>query len=712
MITTNLNNLLSALAPAAAPQAAPVAVLGAQSMRFDAALLEAAKTVRDGSGQSVERTLTPKVAQALQGLFDQLAQKSADQLRQWASQPAQLKPVVEALAQAQGLSPDETTELKAMAPLAVQSLVQALDGSKVETASVAKLETPGNISGPQGREPGTPADPATTFLPSAPLASLSEQPLTLAAVTQAPPTVLAPLHPAKDERSTFAQAAAMSQVAAWVPTIVSTRTDGGWSRDSAVSLSSQPVAATAGAAANAAATVTVSTSQTMQSSKDAEAAPAAAVQAPAAVQEEASANAAIAQAPQELAAQPVAVSVPSNSDLDVPVSAPAVPAAPGQAAVQASSQAPQAPSARNTVERAPVAPRSEAELNLDFKISAPDQGNAQPAVESGTLFVLKGDGSTQGSVTVAPSAPAAAQAQPSSTVPQGPAATAGQALPALQTAVAFAPSTTPTPPSTMPSAPTSTAPQQAPAPGASAQAAVLSQQPVVAQAQLPVLTTVVAAAPQAFSVDRTVTEPPKGTATDDAASTGPSGPSSALENSAGFQALKRGSQEDAPQPGLNFGQEALRNLASQVTKELGIRDAAFKQVSDAIADASAETNRLVIKLKPANLGEVQVDLTVEGGKVTAKLLASTPEVRDAFVRDLPAFKANLEAQGLRIDQLSVAVRSGSSSTAQGQSQGRPQGQPWDLQRAPNQAGAPVPSALPSGAWASPALNDQRFSALA
>ncbi len=122
MITNNLNNLLSALAPASAPQASPVAVLGAQSMRFDAALLEAAKTVRDGNGQSVERALTPKVDQALQSLFDQLAQKPAEQLRQWASQPEQLKPVVEALAQARGLNPEETTELNAMAPLATRSL--------------------------------------------------------------------------------------------------------------------------------------------------------------------------------------------------------------------------------------------------------------------------------------------------------------------------------------------------------------------------------------------------------------------------------------------------------------------------------------------------------------------------------------------------------------------------------------------------------------
>src|SRR5665213_3537538 len=132
MITNNLNNLLSAVTQTTASPASPVAMIGAQSMRFDAALLEAAKTVRDGDGQSVEKTLTPKVQQALQSLFDQLAQKPAEQLRQWAMQPESLKPTVDALARAQGLDPEETAKLNAMAPLAAKSLVHALDGFKAE----------------------------------------------------------------------------------------------------------------------------------------------------------------------------------------------------------------------------------------------------------------------------------------------------------------------------------------------------------------------------------------------------------------------------------------------------------------------------------------------------------------------------------------------------------------------------------------------------
>jgi flagellar hook-length control protein FliK len=188
---------------------------------------------------------------------------------------------------------------------------------------------------------------------------------------------------------------------------------------------------------------------------------------------------------------------------------------------------------------------------------------------------------------------------------------------------------------------------------------------------------------------------------------------SALEQSAGFRALERSSHDDAPQTGLGTGQESLRQVLKQVARELGVRETAFTQVSEALAQAGKENSRLVIKLKPASLGEVQVDLSVEGGKLNARLLASTVEVRDAFVRDLPAFKASLEAQGLKIDQLSVAVRAESNFNPQGRNQGQSQPQGWSFQRPLAPAAPELNAALSGATWSGPAsFNDQRFSALA
>src|SRR5262245_45332614 len=72
-------DLLSALAHSAAPQVVASNGGNAQNTRFDAAMLDAAKTLRDGSQEGVEGTLTPKVEHALETLLQALSQQPADQ---------------------------------------------------------------------------------------------------------------------------------------------------------------------------------------------------------------------------------------------------------------------------------------------------------------------------------------------------------------------------------------------------------------------------------------------------------------------------------------------------------------------------------------------------------------------------------------------------------------------------------------------------------
>ena len=725
MITQPNMNLLSALAPAAAPQAVPViGSASAQNLRFDAVLLEAAKVVRDGSGPEVGTTLTPKVEHALESLLDQLAQQPVENLRQWASQPDGLKPAVQALAQAQGLDPEETASLVKLAPLASKSLVQAYESAKEVIVNTANTATPGISSGPQGREPGTTVDPAKTFEPSAPRAL-------------------------KDERSTELPAT-LAQAIAWAPVMaVSTRTDVGTGADSSLSLSSQPIAPAAAPVANGPAPVIVNVSDPQAApSPLAAAVPVAAPQSPSAV----SVSLPSENAFQASEASPVQSASPAPRQATT-VSAPrasagskteAVPAAAEElsaAIVQsAPSTAPVAEtrSSVSTNAAAPQAVRNEAptknavEASLDFKIGNAPTNSPRTVVDESTLFVVNSDGSSQGVQQVSkPTAdePQAVQAQPQA--PQG--VKAETALPQ-----AFRPEATFQAPSTASAAPTAV---PAPAP-ATTQAPIAASAPVVAQPAGPSFSPTI---PQAASSSTVVTTPapaeapttvpmqavqavpvqsvdaagPQGASPKASSTDAPDAPSRsfeplALQNSAGFQSLTRSQHDDAPQSGMAFGQETLRHLVTQVARELGIREAAFTQVSDALANAGVkETSRLTIKLKPASLGEVQVDLSVDGGKLNARLIASTPEVRDAFVRDLPAFKAGLEAQGLKIDQLSVAVRAESQFNPQGQSQPQQQPQPQDVWR--NMASVPAgPDTAPStfSAWSSPALNDQLFSALA
>lgn len=179
------------------------------------------------------------------------------------------------------------------------------------------------------------------------------------------------------------------------------------------------------------------------------------------------------------------------------------------------------------------------------------------------------------------------------------------------------------------------------------------------------------------------------------------------------QAEVRGALAGALAAGAPLPSSPIRNLAQRAANDYSLQQNVFRQVSEALQKApEGERGRLVIQLKPAELGEVQVDLILAGGKLTARLVASRPEVRDAFVRDLPNFKAGLESQGVTVHEVSVAVRAG----IQDQPQGQPQQQAtawWQGGLEKNSAEAPAgATGVAYEAGQAYAENSKRFSAFA
>jgi flagellar hook-length control protein FliK len=146
-----------------------------------------------------------------------------------------------------------------------------------------------------------------------------------------------------------------------------------------------------------------------------------------------------------------------------------------------------------------------------------------------------------------------------------------------------------------------------------------------------------------------------------------------------------------------------------VAKEFNLRENVFQQALGAIQEAGQGTSQIRIQLRPESLGRLDVSLSVEGGKLVARLVASTSEVRDVFAANLPQFKGALESQGLSVSQLSVAVRAETNAQGQGQ---RPWQDPlptWNLPARESEA----PQAVPSWAFsAPPAGGSGNFSALA
>jgi flagellar hook-length control protein FliK len=348
---------------------------------------------------------------------------------------------------------------------------------------------------------------------------------------------------------------------------------------------------------------------------------------------------------------------------------------------------------------APSAPSQALATDLDLQFQDPNQ---PLAVQPGSVLTLKEDGTwsqpappqAAAPVSVAPQGVATADATPTTAV-QGPVAPTPafpQAPVTIQTVAA---------PSPAAGAP-STAPVQAPAPAAASSTvvpAVLTQAPVVA----PVATQPGQQQPQDAAAPKPVN--------DGATASRPT-----LADA--FQAPVQAAPARRNAADSSFGnlaqqpaQDPLKALAQQTARDYSVRESVFKQVYEALREApDAESGRMLIRLKPAELGEVHVDLMLVNGKLSARLVASQSEVRDAFARDLPAFKAGLESQGVSVSEISVAVRAGADQQQQ-QPQQQQDAQAWwrQLPRQDNTPGLGMPA---SAGYTNLSVTDQRFSALA
>lgn len=88
------------------------------------------------------------------------------------------------------------------------------------------------------------------------------------------------------------------------------------------------------------------------------------------------------------------------------------------------------------------------------------------------------------------------------------------------------------------------------------------------------------------------------------------------------------------------GQSAERAIQSQMERGLG---AVLRQGGGS----------LTLKLAPASLGEVRIQMTLEGGAVRARFESASGEARELMVAGLGALRAALEARGLRVESLEV-----------------------------------------------------------
>ena len=101
--------------------------------------------------------------------------------------------------------------------------------------------------------------------------------------------------------------------------------------------------------------------------------------------------------------------------------------------------------------------------------------------------------------------------------------------------------------------------------------------------------------------------------------------------------------------------------------------------------------RMVLRMQPAELGSLRIELMVEGDRVRANLQAQSLQVQEVLERNLPQLRNALAEQGLKIDQFQVDVNRDQNQQQQFEqlaqqrqqrqgSQSRPQWQqPWEAE---------------------------------
>jgi len=155
-----------------------------------------------------------------------------------------------------------------------------------------------------------------------------------------------------------------------------------------------------------------------------------------------------------------------------------------------------------------------------------------------------------------------------------------------------------------------------------------------------------------------------------------------LAQQAQASAQPTAAQQPQPLTGKLMPESPMVQLPSgQQVAESQIFDQVVARFSSSV---SGGAKRMVLRMHPAELGSLKVELMVEGDRVRANLHAQSLQVQEVLERNLPQLRNALAEQGLKIDQFQVDVNRDQSqqqqfeqlAQQQQQRQGAKSRQPW------------------------------------
>ena len=100
-----------------------------------------------------------------------------------------------------------------------------------------------------------------------------------------------------------------------------------------------------------------------------------------------------------------------------------------------------------------------------------------------------------------------------------------------------------------------------------------------------------------------------------------------------------------------------RSLASQTMNQI---------VQRAVLSMNNGQNEVRIDLKPEFLGHIRMQIVTESQQIAVKMIADSPFVKDMLDSNLNQLKADLQAHGLKVDELEVSVAHDSHTGAKNQ----------------------------------------------
>ncbi len=117
------------------------------------------------------------------------------------------------------------------------------------------------------------------------------------------------------------------------------------------------------------------------------------------------------------------------------------------------------------------------------------------------------------------------------------------------------------------------------------------------------------------------------------------------------------SQGQPPVQGLEANKVVPQTPVVQLASGLQVAESQIcdQVVTHLSGSVNGDTGRMVLRLQPAELGSLKLELKIEGDRIQAHLHAQSHQVQEVLERNLPQLRHALSEQGLKIDQFQVNI---------------------------------------------------------